>query len=70
MAEVAPASTARASTASISWSFSPGITGANPTPTGTPASARAFTAHSRRSGVAARGSMARASRRSRVVMET
>ena len=70
MAEVAPASAARSSTASISWSFRPGITGAKPTPTGTPASASARTASSRRSGVAARGSMARASLRSRVVIET
>ncbi len=60
---------ARSSTSSISWSFSPGITGAKPTITGTPASDSSFSAASRRSGVEARGSIARASLRSRVVME-
>lgn len=46
------------------------MTGAKPTVTGTSASARRDMASSRLAGVAARGSMARASFRSRVVMDT
>ncbi|MNI83098.1 hypothetical protein D3C73_1398760 [compost metagenome] len=70
MAEAAPALAAASSTPSSSWSFRPGMTGAKPTPTGQPASARRLIASSRLAGVEARGSIARASLRSSVVMET
>ena len=55
---------------SISDSFSAGITGATMTVVGTPAAESCLSASSRRSGVAARGSMARASLRSSVVTDS
>ncbi|MNT81967.1 hypothetical protein D3C72_2216270 [compost metagenome] len=69
MAEVAPAFCAASRMDSSSWSFRPGMTGAKPTPTGTPVSARRLMASSRLVGVEARGSIARARPRSRVVMD-
>ena len=62
---LAPASTI----ASNSESVRPGMTGATISPTGMPALASAAMASSRRDGVAARGSMRRASLRSSVVTE-
>ena len=55
--------------APISLSLSAGIIGAARTPVGIPAAARAAIVSSRRSGVAARGSMRRARARSSVVSE-
>src|SRR5579883_1631253 len=55
---------------SISLSLSAGSIGALSTPVGTPAAASAAMVSRRRSGAAARGSMTRASLRSRVVTET
>ena len=54
---------------SNSASFSPGIIGAASTPAGTPARASSATACSRRAGVAARGSITRASAASSVVTD-
>ena len=68
-ARVAPASAAASRIASISWSLRPGIIGAVITPTGTPASASALIASSRRCGAEARGSMSRASSLSSVVTD-
>ena len=59
----------RSGCASISLSLMAGTMGAVMTATGTPASLSALMASSRRGGVAARGSILRATRRSSVVTE-
>ena len=67
---VAPASRAAARMRSISGSLRNGITGETLTPTGTPAATSAEIVRRRRAGAAARGSRARASGPSSVVIET
>jgi len=64
MADFAPALAAASRMDSSSWSFRPGMTGAKPTPTGQPASARLCRASSRLSAGESRGPAARAPVRS------
>ena len=66
----APARAQAATIAGISWSVSPGITGATSTPTGTPAFESASIVASRRCGADERGSSTRWSAGSSVVTET
>ena len=59
IARSAPAAAAASTMAGISWSVSPGMTGATFTPTGMLASASRAIASRRRSGVEPRGSILR-----------
>ena len=70
LASVAPLSDAAMRIEGISWSVSPGITGATKTVTGTPAWASCSIASSLRSGLDVRGSMALWRAGSNVVTET